>query len=323
MTDAIYRNTDDVIKMTAPAAVAAGDVLQLPDGRLGVYQGQKAAASGDTIALAVRGIFLLAKTASVCLLEGGEVFWDRSANKVNFEPAAGDFFAGTVVADAAAADTTVLVAINVRPNYDIDFNGAPDSRCLWTMGVTNGLGVTEATYAAPTILAFDAAAEAAMAALHPTSAWNKTPIADLGIVGFRVAIYDKGDNAALDINIGVANGTHATDFESVTEFVGLHFDGNDLAINAMSRDGTTTVASTDTTVVAVDDTEFEVWIDFRNIDDIQIYIDGVNVLPDSVFKMDAASGPVFPIVHLEKTSDDTPADVRVFRITSRTTDQAA
>ena len=76
------------------------------------------------------------------------------------------------------------------------------------------------------------------------------------------------------------------------------------------------------TVDAVDDTYFEVWIDCRNIDDIQLYIDGVNVLPASVFKLDAATGPMLPICHVEKTSNDTTADVRVEFMRMRSADLA-
>ena len=61
-------------------------------------------------------------------------------------------------------------------------------------------------------------------------------------------------------------------------------------------------------------------MDFRNIDDIQIYINGVNVLADSVFKLDAATGPMKPIAHIEKTSNDTTADFRVEFLRLRSSD---
>jgi len=43
-------------------------------------------------------------------------------------------------------------------------------------------------------------------------------------------------------------------------------------------------------------------IDLRDPADIQLYIDGANVLPSSVFKLDAGTGPIGLLVHLEKTS---------------------
>jgi len=311
----------DESQVTAAVARASGEILQLPDGRAGYVKGLAARAIGDAVGIKEGGVVTVTKTASICFLDGGKVYWDRSANAAHFRPQSGDFYIGTAYGDAASAALTMKVKLNAEQNNVFDFDGAPQG-VLWTHGATNGLGVVAATTAARTIAAFDAVAEAAMAALYPTNAADHIPIADGPICEMKVAVYDIGDNAALDINFGLANGTHATDFDSVTEAVVFHLDGTALSILAESDDGTTEVAATDTTVDAVDDTEFEVWIDCRNLADIQLYIDGVNVLAASVFKLDAATGPIFPIVHLEKTSDDTPADFRVTFIRCRTTDLA-
>ncbi len=97
----------------------------------------------------------------------------------------------------------------------------------------------------------------------------------------------------------------------MAEQVTLHFNGNALDIFAESDDGTTDVNETDTTINAVDDTWFECWIDCRNPADVQIYINGALVLASTVFTLANAAGPLFPIVHMEKTTDDTVADFRV------------
>ena len=319
---AILKSEADSESIVAAAAIASGEVIQLADGRAGVYEGLNAAASGDTISVRTKGRFTCLKTASINLLKGGRAFWGRSANKVNYKPASGDFFMGTVAEDALAAASNVVIDLNVLPNYDLVFDGNANGECLWAQEATDGEGVTEATLAIPTKLSFDVVAEVAQAALFPSQAKNHTPIADGGIFEFEVAIYDIGDNALLDINFGVANESHGTDADSITESVFFHADGADspIAILAESDDGTTEVNATDTTVVAVDDTFQEFWIDARDPSDIQLYIDGVNVLPASVFKLDAATGPIFPIVHLEKESNDVAADVRVKRITVRTSD---
>jgi predicted RecA/RadA family phage recombinase len=307
-------------EITAPAAGEHGDVIQTADGKAAVVLGADAAsssfASGDRITVAKTGQFTVLKTASVVLLTGGRTYWDRSAEKANFETASGDFYLGRVVADAASAAATVVIDLNVMPTYQIELH-----KGQWTVAATNGLSVTRVAQGGSTLkLAFDAVSEAAMAALYSV---DTIPVADLGIFEAKVAVYDIGDNAALDINIGIANGTHATDFDSVTEAVVFHLDGTALDIALESDDGTTEVNATDTTVDAVDDTFFEVWIDCRNIDDIQCYVDAVLVLGASTFKLDAATGPMLAIAHIEKTSDDTPADVRVEFMTIRSTDIAS
>jgi hypothetical protein len=67
-----------------------------------------------------------------------------------------------------------------------------------------------------------------------------------------------------------------------------------------------TVASTDTTADYAEGSALsnrvEVWFDGRTPADPQVYVDGVNVLPASVFSMAAASGPLYLLAHLEKTS---------------------
>ena len=309
--------TEDI---TAPAAGEYGDIIQLADGRPGVVLGADASSSafdaGDTITVARTGQFKVLKTASINLLAGGKVYWDRSAEKADFHAASGDYFLGRVVQDAAAADATVIVDLNVEPVYQIELN-----KTNFTSSATDGLGVLQNTVGSKIYtLAFDTATEVAMAALLSD---DSIPIADLGIAEFRVAVYDKGNNAALDINWGLANATHATDADSITESVFFHVDGNATTLSAESDDGTTEVAATDTTKEAEDDTYNEYWIDCRDIDDIQLYVDGVNVLPASVFKLDKATGPMKLLIHMEKTSDDTAADARVDFARMRSTDQTS
>ena len=308
------------VEILAPAAGAAGQVIQLADGRAGVVQGANASsdayASGDTITVAVSGVYAILKTAAIALLKGGKAIWDRSANTAGFAKGNGDFYLGTVAADAVAADATVQIDLNAQPAYAVELGATP-----FAVENTDGLGVLAEGVGTNVLkLAFDAVAEVAQAALYSS---DGVPVADLGILEARVAVYDIGDDAALDISVGLANGSHATDMDAQAETCLIHLDGAALDIKAESDDGTTEVAATDTTVNAVDDTYFEIWMDCRNIDDIQIYLDGVLVLGDSVFKLDAATGPMLAIAHIQKTSNDTTADLRVDFLRIRSTDEAS
>ena len=310
-------------KILAPASGSGGDVLQLADGRAAVALGLSISAtaflSGETISVATNGVWSVLKTASIALLRGGQSIWDRSAETAGFAKASGDFFLGTIAKDAVAADTTVNVELNVKPVYAIELNVDP-----FTIAVSNGLSTLKNSVASHVLtMAFDSATEAAMAALYSD---DTVPVADLGVLEGRVCVYEDGDHAALDINFGVANATHATDMDTATETCLLHVDGDAGSLEhilAESDDGSTEVAATDTTVDYVEQTFFEFWMDFRNIDDIQIYINGVLVLPATVFKLDAATGPMLIIAHLEKESNDTTADVRIDFLRLRSTDEAA
>jgi len=300
----LHKETINIVDFTAVSAKTAGEVIQLADGRAGVVA--TGLAAGDLGAAYVLGCFKMLKTASVVLLEGQEVYWVKSTGKISYT---GDFFVGVMQADAASAATTGYVLINVKPEPVISLDKGE-----WTWGVTNGLGVVFTGDVHK--LEFDNTSEAAMAALYSvaTIALNQGPIMEI-----EVALYDDGAEVN-DINIGLANGTHATDFESVTEFAGLHVDAADLSANVQSRDGTTTVAATDSTIDFVDDTYALVQIDARNLADVKVYINGVDAgaLAAETLVLSLATGPVMPIVHVEKTTSTALADIRVRKMQVRT-----
>lgn len=307
-----YKN-DDTVNKTAVADIIPGQVVQLDDGRAGYNPGVNTRDAGDEAAFAVEGVVTVAKTTGIVLLHGGDVFWDVSANKAHFKPAAGteDFCIGTAYGDAASADTTMHVQLNEFGRYIMNLTTGGE----WTSEATNGLGVTLLP-GGGAMLSFDAVAEAAQAALYSN---HSVPIAARPIFEARVAVFDKGDDVALDIDIGLASGSHATDFETVANFAVVHLDGNSLNINVMSDDGTTDVAAADSTIDAVDDTYFEIWIDCRDPDDVKVYVDGVLAVPDgTTLALTDASNGLKPIVMIEKTSNDTVADVRVSRMRVRT-----
>ena len=78
------------------------------------------------------------------------------------------------------------------------------------------------------------------------------------------------------------------------------------------------MAATDTTLNATQGTYLEFWIDARDLTSVKIYIDGVRVLSGSTFKLNKASGPLYALAHVEKSSNATTADVRIGRLTVRT-----
>lgn len=315
VSQALLENDSKTFSYRDAAARVAGEVVQLPDGKAGVRAGLAASAAGDTNGYEVAGRFRFAKAATWVALPGIPIYWDRSANVAMYKQDvnSGDFFLGTCARDAASTDTEVVVDLNVTVPKLIE----------WGKGIWDSVAVKTAGTVIPNIAAglsgqdpggtgtrftFSATSEA-----QKVDALSKQsiPVTVPFIARGRIAIFDIGDNAALDISVGLANATHATDADSITESCFLHLDGNALDIYAESDDGTTEVAATDTTINAVDDTYFEFWIDGRDLADIQIYINGSLVLASTVFKLDAATGPLKMLLHLEKTTDNTLADVRV------------
>jgi predicted RecA/RadA family phage recombinase len=325
VADAVRVRKWDERLLTAGAAVAAGEVWQLADGRAAVYDERLAASSGDRTTFQTSGTYTVTKTTSVVLTAGQPVYWDHSANSATYAPASDrDFFLGACVGDAASADATCQVNINVRPSYKIEMGRNALEDEFLTVVVKTVVGST--TVEVPHLeywpgaarMVFGATAEAqkvdalSQQGFAVTSNW---------IVEGGFNVIDDGDATAIDFNIGVANGTHATDADSITESCFLHLDGNTLDLFAESDDGGTEVAATDTTVNIALATPVHFVIDGRNPADVQIYVNGVLMLGSTTFVLTAATGPLKLLAHLEKTSDDTTADYRINYLRVRTAEQ--
>lgn len=302
MAEALYVQDGDQVDIgTAAAAYTGGEVIQLNDGRAAVVPVD--VASGAIGAAQVEGIYDLAKTASIVILPGQEVFWDHSANKAHYKPVNDrDFPVGICVADSTSSMTTVRVSLNERTRPTVDLlRGAVLSVPTGTaaaggFGYPVRLGGSEQ-------LELTSTSEAQCIDMLSV---DKFAVAAKGIAEFVIRPASGGSTSAVDINIGLANGTNTTDFDSVTEYCAFHIDGGSANINAQSTDGTTTVASTDTTAdisagSAVANRSYLV-IDFRDNTNIKLYVDGARVLSGSTFKLNAATGPIGLIVHMEKST---------------------
>lgn len=300
---ATYVHEGETRDYTPVAAATAGDVVQLPDGRAAVVINDIAA--GDLGAANSCGIFDIAKTTGIVILDGGRVYYDHSAGKAHFKKVNDrDFYLGVAVGDAASAATTVRVALNTEPAYVVDVARDPiDSVIVKTAGTPQLRALGGAMS-----LEFSATAEAQKVDVLSKDGFA---VSSNPIVEFALEVVNGGDDAAFDFNCGVANATHASDADSITESCFIHLDGNSANIAAESDDGTTEVAATDTAVDYVAGTRFEVWMDLRDPSDVQIYIDGVLVLSGTTFDVSAATGPLKLLAHLEKSSNDTAGEVHV------------
>ena len=103
--NAVFRRNGDKIDYSCTGDVAAGDIIKLPSGLVGVAGG----AAGDVIALTMRGVFELnsagaiAQGALVYLTSEGKATATKGTNTL----------IGTAWAAAAAGSTRALVALNV------------------------------------------------------------------------------------------------------------------------------------------------------------------------------------------------------------------
>jgi len=316
--EATYSGNPEVLDFVAAVARASGEVIQLPDGRAGVVQGLKAVDAGDPLGVRVSGVVTVAKTASVVILPGGRVYWDRSANTATplQTAAGGDFFIGVAPAGAASAATTVVVDLNVKPNYLVDLHESGfDSVIVLTAGTPTIMSRGGEVHAA-----FSATAEAQKLDLLSR---QSVPVTIPFIFEAKFSVLTVCAADVGDLSVGIANATHASDADEITESGFFHQDsGADLNLDAESDDGTTEVAATDTLVDIVAGTAVEVWIDARDLTDMHYYVDGVEVLAATTFDISAATGPLKALFHWEKTSNATLGEVRLSHMAIRPMDLA-
>jgi len=123
--------------------------------------------------------------------------------------------------------------------------------------------------------------------------------------------------AAADFNIGAASATHGTDADSIATSAFIHLDGASNNINAECDDGTNETAATDTTIDLTAGTPFTVWIDMRDLASIKYYVNGARVNSGTTFSMAAASGTLYLLAHLEKTTGTDTYDVKVNYLRAR------
>ena len=326
MPEALFVRAFDEDQFVVDAAVGDGELWQLPDGRAAFFVRKAGSANGTAAAANDYGVFKTAGevdlplTDSIVILDGGRVYWDHSANKAHFEKVNDrDFYAGRAVGDSSG--NIVRCELNIDPKPDIDLLRDP---CLIVPVGTQAVGA----FGYPKMLGgaafmeLTATNEAQKIDMLSVDGFAKGANAIITIV-FRVP--SDGAGTVVDVSLGIANGTHATDADSITESVFIHLDANATAINAESDDGTTEVPATDTTTDYTEGSAVanrkEIWLDMRNPADVQIYVDGVNVLPATVFNVDASTGPWFLLAHLEKSASTDTYQIVLDRFDARFMEQ--
>ena len=318
MPEAVFVRDFDQTRITAAGAIGAGELIQLANGQAGYYDSGTAASSGDGIVFRTRDNVTLAKATGVKLLDGGRAYWDHSANNITFKPVNDrDFYAGTIVGDSESGDSVCTVNLNAQQENIIDLTRDAWDTVLTGTQAVGGFGEWKLRGGARKTN-ITATNEAQKTDLLSQRGFSKDANA---IIEFIFNVIDDGAGTVVDVSMGVANATHATDADSITESIFIHLNANDVNIYAESDDGSTEVAATDTTVDYTASTPVEVWMDMRNPADVQIYLDGVLVLGASTFNVNAATGPFKGLIHVEKTSSTDAYELDINRFVARLAQQ--
>lgn len=315
-----YVGRRDESDITLSAAAPIGQVRQLPDSRAAVMRGSVAGVSGTERSFSDTGKYTGEKDTTWAALRGGRAYWDHSANKVNYKKVGDrDFYLGRFAAAAALADDTCTVDLNCKTEWDYDLDLLRDGYATAPVG-TQALGgfLPPQRNGGALHLLLSATNEAQKVDALGVDTFSKNAKA---VIEGQFRVINDGASGSQNFSIGVASATHASDADSIPIHLLLHLDGNATAIKVQSKDGTTTVAATDTTKTYTEGAEIgqrkEFWIDFADPADPQIYIDGVNVLPASVFNVSAAASELRLIAHLEKAAGTDVYEIAIDRLVAR------
>lgn len=315
-----FADEEDMIDLTAEAAYTGGEVIQLPDGRCGIPHGD--VASGAVGTFETEGIFTVNKTTGMVFLDGGKVYWDHSANKAHYKAVSDrDFYIGTAYGDAASADTTMKVNLNVHPVYAVDIQRDPTTTVLVGTAAAGGFGYPR-IQGGSTGLYLTATNEVQKVDALSVDGFSNSANA---IVEMALRFPTGGSGSASDYNVGIASGTHASDADSIAQHLFAHFDGASTNINFQSKDGTTTVVATDSTAdytaAATQAARVEIWLDLRTTTNVKVYVNGARVLSGTTFDVSAAASTWLLLAHAEKTIGTETGDMIVDWLRARIAQQ--
>lgn len=126
MPQATFVQNGCAIDYTPAVAKAAGDVVLQGD-LLGITR--KEIAANQPGSLALEGVFEFAKPPGVALTAGQKVYWDATNLRVSGDPSVGRLV-GRVIKDAASADTTVRVLIEMQASADLLYSAEAASAAI-------------------------------------------------------------------------------------------------------------------------------------------------------------------------------------------------
>src|SRR5688500_14665635 len=109
------------LQVEAGATIAGHYLFQGPNGEACVWDNDIAKTATQYFEPTTRGQVTIPKTPGFNFLKGGRVYWDHSAQAASWRKVNDrDFYAGRAAQDEAAAQTTVLLDLNLDSPYDID-----------------------------------------------------------------------------------------------------------------------------------------------------------------------------------------------------------
>lgn len=319
MAEATRIRPNSQVRLTNASSIVSAAIWQLPDGRLGYNRSRSSGAGGVSI-FETGDVAIVPKATGITLLDGGRVYWDRTNRVATYKRVdSRSAYLGRCDGGAASADTSVAVTFNIDPPYDLDLLRDPFETAIVGTQSLGGMGLYQR---GALHLTLDSTNEAQKVDALSVDGFSIDGNAVIEIAGRILSV---PASSAVDISLGFADGTHASDADQIAKSCFIHIDGGSQDILAESDDATHETTATDTTVnytAGSDiDSRFECWIDTRNPSSVAFYVNAVRVLSSTTFNMSSASGVLKLLVHAEKSASNGTLDLVIDRCCARCAEQ--
>ncbi len=215
-TQVAYSSPIDPVSLLMQSNLAFGDVRKLPMGVAGANaDGAVSSGSYGRLRESQAKVNVL-KDTTVALLAGGRVYWDYSAGQCTYKKVDDrDFYIGRMAADAALADPNAQVYFNLTAGDELDLERDP----YITVPVgTQALGGFLPPQRIGGGLKFLLTATSEAQKVDALSKDGFAAGGAKGIVECAFNLISQGSATAPDFNVGIASGTNATDFDSITAY---------------------------------------------------------------------------------------------------------
>jgi len=109
-----YKQPGDILSLTAPEAISANEVVKV--GQI-IGMTINAAASGETVEVAVRGVYEFPCASAAVIAVGDLLYWDAADGELN-KTALGNTLVGYATSAAGNGVTVVDVRLSGQANAD-------------------------------------------------------------------------------------------------------------------------------------------------------------------------------------------------------------
>lgn len=111
-----YKQPGDILTLTAPEAISANEVVKV--GQI-IGMSIAAAASGDPVEVAVRGVYEFPCASAVVVAVGDLLYWDAADGELNKTP-----LGNTLVGYATSASGSGVTVVDVKLTGQANADGA-------------------------------------------------------------------------------------------------------------------------------------------------------------------------------------------------------